>query len=52
MLTANICLSANIDLKQAEKAAIHFFYERVNQYKAIDLSDIKIEEYFIETEDG
>lgn len=52
LFAANIALSANIDQKQAEKAAIHFFYERINQYENISLSDIKVEEVFVEIQDS
>lgn len=49
-LATNMCFSANIDQKKAEKVAIHFFYERVNQYEQVRLDEISIKEGFVEME--
>jgi hypothetical protein len=48
VLQVKILSGSPINIKQAEKVAINFFYERVNQYEVVDFSEIKTEQSFTE----
>ncbi|MDD5571814.1 MAG: C10 family peptidase, partial [Bacteroidales bacterium] len=48
LLCSTSVFARQIDVYTAEKVAMHFYYERINQFSKTNLSDIQIQEIFTE----
>jgi len=52
ILSSQPMIAATISLQDAKRVAINFYYEKANQYEAIDYKEIKVHKHKIHKQDG